>query len=176
MHATLQRLRQELTHSLKGLDASQTQLRPPLHPQKWSIQQITEHLLLTWSSTELLLAGRLAKGTPTRSRPTPWQHAAQFTVLRLRCLLSGRKAPEPVIPPDTTHPLSGTELIEAIDDHLYRLNLLCAEAGTRFGRETRCASHLVIGPLTPQQWQQFHLVHGRLHIRQIQSIRKANGL
>src|SRR5580698_1475961 len=145
MHATLQRLRQELTQAISGLDASQTQLRPSTPSDKWSIQQITEHLLLTWSSTEHLLASRLAKGTPTRSRPTSWQHAAQFTVLRLHYLLSGRKAPEPVTPPDTTHPLSGRNLIEAIDDHLYRLNLLCDEAETRFGRDTRCASHLILG-------------------------------
>ena len=42
MNSTLHQLQREIANSLQSLDATQTQLRP--RPNKWTIQQIIEHL------------------------------------------------------------------------------------------------------------------------------------
>jgi hypothetical protein len=49
MNTTLHRLQREIAFCLDGLDADQTQLQPPARPHKWTIQQIMEHLLLSYS-------------------------------------------------------------------------------------------------------------------------------
>jgi hypothetical protein len=174
MNTTLQELQREIAHSLQSLDATQTQLRP--RPDKWSIQQIIEHLLLTYSSTETAINARLTKRTPTRARPTLAHRVFQFAVTRCGYFLTGREAPEMVTPQPTTHTLSGEDLARATAEHLVRLDLLFTEAETLFGPASQCASHTVLGPLNIDQWRKFQLVHGEHHLKQIAAIRKAHNV
>jgi hypothetical protein len=174
MNSDLQRLQRELAHSLRGLDATQTQLRPPSRPHKWSIQQIVEHLLLTYSGTATAINARLAKRTPTRAKPTLLQHCGQYTLIRLGYFPTGRKAPPLVTPASTTVPVSGETLTQAVAERLAHLNLLLTEAESLFGVTDRCASHMVLGPLSVNQWSRFQLIHGEHHIKQILSIRHAH--
>jgi DinB superfamily len=175
MNSVLDQLQREIASSLHGLDATQTQLRPLSAPEKWSIQQIVEHLLLTYSGAEMALNARLAKRRPTAAKPSALQQIRQFTVHRLGYFPGGRQAPDIVTPAAGTSPLSGEELATAGRDHLSRFDLLCTEAEQLFGSK-RCASHNVLGPLSVDQWRRFQLVHGRHHLKQIAAIRKANNL
>ncbi|WP_158944107.1 DUF1569 domain-containing protein [Granulicella sp. S190] len=176
MDSTLYRLQREIAYSLQGLDAAQTQLQPPSRPQKWSIQRIMEHLLLSYSGTEMALSARLTKGTATRAKPNLPQRVGQYTVIRLGYFPRGRKAPPLVTPAETAHRLCGEELTDAAADHLAQLDMLCAEAEELFGPTTRFASHMVLGPLSVAQWRKFQLVHGEHHLRQILAIRKGHNL
>jgi hypothetical protein len=176
MNSDLQRLNRELAHSLRGLDAKQTQLRPPSRPGNWSIQQIVEHLLLSYSGTETAISARLAKRTPTRARPNLLQHFSRYTITHLGYFPTGRKAPPLVTPQPTTQPLSGEALARAVADHLARLNQLFTEAEDIFGATDRCASHMVLGPLSVDQWRRFQLIHGMHHVKQVLAIRQAHHL
>jgi hypothetical protein len=176
MNSTLHQLQREIADSLHRLDATQTQLQPPSRPNKWSIQQIIEHLLLTYSSTETAINARLAKRTPTRATPTLTHRVFQFAVTRCGYFPTGREAPPIVTPQPTTHPLSGEDLANATAEHLTHLDLLFTEAETLFGPASQCASHAVLGPLNIDQWRKFQLVHGEHHLRQIAAIRKAHNV
>ncbi len=176
MDATLHQLQREIEFSLSGLEATQTQLRPPARPTKWSIQQIIEHLLLSYSGTELALNARLAKRTPTRAKPVLSQRFEQYTLIHLGYFPRGRKAPPLVTPTSTTHPLSGEELAHAAAEHLTLVDTLCIEAEKLFGVSNRFASHMVLGPLSVNQWRRFQLIHGEHHLKQIVAIRKAHDL
>ena len=176
MNPTLLQLQREIASSLRGLDANQTQLHPSAHPDKWSIQQIVEHLHLTYSATEIAINARLTKRTPTRAQSTFRQRVFQYAVCRCGYFPLGRAAPAMVMPQPTTHPLSGKDLTEATGEHLTQLDLLFTEAETLFGPTSRCASHAVIGPLTINQWRRFHLVHGEHHLKQIAVIRRINNV
>jgi hypothetical protein len=176
MNPTLHQLQCEIASSLHDLNATQTQLQPPSRADKWSIQQIIEHLLLTYSSTEIAINARLTKRTPTRAKSTVKQRIFQYAVTRCSFFPTGRKAPPMVTPPPTTHPLSGEDLAQATGEHLTNLDLLFAEAETLFGPASRCASHAVLGPLNIDQWRKFQLVHGKHHLKQIAAIRKAHNL
>jgi len=173
MNSTLQQLQREIAASLHSLDATQTQLRPPSRPGKWSIQQIVEHLLLTYSSTETAIVARLVKRTPTRARPTLTHRLFQIAVTRCGYFPTGRKAPEMVTPQPTTHPLSGQDLAQATAQHLAQLDLLFTQAETLFGAG-QCASHNVLGPLNIDQWRKFHLIHGEHHLKQIAALRRVH--
>jgi hypothetical protein len=174
MDPTLRQLQNEIASSLSGLDVNQTQLHPPSRPGKWTIQQIVEHLLLTYSSTETAINARLAKGTPTRARPTLTQRISRYAVTRAGYFPTGRKAPAIVAPQPSAHALSGEELAQATGQHLANLDLLFTEAETLFGHASPCASHAVLGPLTIDQWRRFQLIHGEHHLKQIVAIRKAH--
>ena len=174
MNSTLLQLQGEIASSLRGLDAAQTQLQP--RSGKWSIQQIVEHLLLTYSSTETAINARLAKRTPTRAQSTLRQRVFQYAVTRCRYFPTGREAPPMVTPQPTAHPLSGKDLTHAAAEHLTHLDLLFTEAEALFGPASQFATHAVLGPLNIYQWRMFQLVHGRHHLKQIAAIRKAHNL
>jgi hypothetical protein len=174
MNSTLHQLQREIAASLLSLSATETQLCPPSRAEKWSIQQIIEHLLLTYSSTETAIIARLVKRAPTRARPTLTHRVFQIAVTRCGYFPTGRKAPDIVTPQPTTHPLCGEDLAEAAAEHLAHLDLLFTEAETLFGPASQCASHAVLGPLNIDQWRKFQLVHGEHHLKQIASIRKAH--
>jgi hypothetical protein len=176
MNAILHQLQREIASTLRGLDATQTQLRPPSRQDKWSIQQIVEHLLLTYSSTETGINARLVKRTPTRAKSTLRQHLFQYAVTRCGYFPSGRQAPPFVMPQPTTHPLSAEDLTQATAEHLTHLDLLFTEAETLFGPNSKCATHAVLGPLNISQWRMFQLVHGRHHLKEVATIRKAHNL
>jgi uncharacterized protein DUF1569 len=176
MNAILHQLQREIASSLRGLDATQTQLRPPSRTNKWSIQQIIEHLLLTYSSTETGINLRLAKRTPTRAQSTLRQRIFQYAVTYCGYFPTGRVAPPFVTPPPTTHPLSGDDLTQATAEHLAHLDLIFAEAETLFGTSSQFATHAVLGPLNINQWRMFQLVHGRHHLKEVGAIRKAHNL
>jgi Protein of unknown function (DUF1569) len=176
MNPTLLQLQSEIASSLRGLDATQTQFHPLSRPSKWSIQQIVEHLLLTYSLTETTINVRLAKSAPTRAKPTLTHRVFQYAVTRCGYFPSGREAPPMVTPQPTTHPLSGEDLAQASAEHLNRLDLLFTEAEKLFGPASQCASHAVLGPLNINQWRRFQLIHGEHHLKQIAAIRKAHKL
>jgi hypothetical protein len=170
MNPTLQQLHHKLSASLQGLDAAQTQLHPIASPQKWSIQQIATHLLLTYDSTAKVFETRITKGTPTQSKPTPLQRMRSFVVLRLGYLPDGRIAPEAVCPGEAS-PLSGEELTRLATENLLRMDAALDLAESLFG-STRIATHAILGPIRTGDWRRFHSIHGIHHIRQIIAIRR----
>lgn len=176
MNSDLQLLQRELAQSLHGLDRAQTQLHPPARPDGWSIQEIVEHLLLTYESTEAGLSARIAKSAPTRAQISLVQRVQQHAVMRFGYFPTGRKAPLAVTPHTPTQPLSGEELTRVVADRLTSLGALCDESEKLFGSSSRCASHAVLGPLKVDYWRRFQLVHGRHHIKQILVIRGAHNL
>ena len=159
-------LKIKLTESISALDKYATQAR---RPSKWSIQQIVEHLILTYCATEEVLTTRLAKGRPTSATPSLFQQCAQVLILRAGYFPSGRPAPDAVIPKADSRPLSGNRLAGQAEDHLVRMDALLDEAVKMFGPRDQSVSHVVLGPLSPAQWRRFHLVHGLHHIRQIKA-------
>jgi len=175
MNPTIEQLDSRLSSVLQGLDASQTQLRLTPEPSCWTIQQIAEHLLMTYASTGASFETRLAKGTPTLSRPTPAHRAAQFLVITMGIMPGGRKSPPEVTPAASTAPLSGSEIIATTHDALTHLDQAFDQAEKAFG-SARCLSHFLLGPLSASQWRRFHLTHGTHHIRQIAAIRRVHGL
>jgi Protein of unknown function (DUF1569) len=175
MDPILQQLQNEIAVSLSGLDSQQTQLTPSASSEKWSIQEILQHLCLTYAFTETAFDARLAKGAPTQAKPTLQQRIGQYFITNLGIFPSGRVAPERVTPPQIASPVCGSELIRHAARHLAHLDRLFNQAEALFG-PGRCISHMILGPLSIHQWRRFHLVHGRHHLKQIRAIRAVHNL
>ena len=160
---------------LLGLTAVQTQAKPAGHPGKWSIQQIVEHLLQTYSTSSFVIRTRLEKGYPTRALPLLQQRAAQFVLITLGYFPRGRQAPAAVSPPASSTALDGNHLLAKAHSRLAQLDDVTAEGERLFGN-VRAATHMILGPLSMQQWRRFHLVHGRHHLKQVQTIGRDQSL
>ena len=171
MPSDLQRLQDEFSAALAGLSATQTQATPAAHPEKWSIQQIVEHLLQTYRATITAIQVRLDKRTPTRAAPTLQQRVGQFLVIDLGRFPRGRPAPAAVSPSLPSSLRSGEELVSHLSRELAELETVAA-AGERLFANRRAVSHMILGPLSLPQWRRFHLIHGRHHMRQIKAIRR----
>ncbi len=171
MSPELTTLELRLRSPIEPLNATQTQLSPRERPECWSIQQIVEHLLLTYQLTSVTFEARLAKGTPTRARPSLGQRMGQFAMLKLGYFPYGRKAPETVHPAAPSILQSGREIAAVLRTDLERMDALIGRAELVFGRGTQAISHQILGPLTSQQWRKFHLIHGLHHLKQINRIR-----
>jgi hypothetical protein len=167
-------LKDELCAAVHGLNSTQTQLRPNGRPDAWTIQQIVEHLLLTYRGTVDVLETRLAKGVPTKKRPTVGHRVAQFTVVKAGYFPRGMEAPEPV-QPRASAARSGEELAASVHSEIDGLGALVDRCERVLGRE-RSVTHFILGPMSMAQWTRFHLVHGNHHVKQIRTIRRQHAL
>ena len=159
-----------LTDCLRDLSASETQA----HLQgKWSVQQIVEHLMLTYSATVDVVESRIAKGRPTQAKPSLMQRCGQVYVMHLGYFPRGVRAPEAVVPPTGLVAETGDELAARAVERLWQMDAVLAEASLLFGDRKRSVSHIILGPLSLAQWRRFHVVHGLHHISQIQATRGA---
>lgn len=175
MQQELQTLETEVTASLAGLSSAQTQATPLAYPEKWSIQQIIEHLLNTYRVTLPVLQTRIDKRSPTRAVPTLPQRIGQFTILNLGQFPHGRKSPPEVSPSLPATLRTGAELSSRVHAELVKVDALATEGEILFGTK-RAASHMILGPLSMRQWRRFHLLHGRHHLKQIAAIRRERSI
>jgi hypothetical protein len=167
-------LAEELASTVCGLTAYQTQTAPRDHPDRWTIQQVVEHLLQTYRGSIPTIQARIDKGYGTRAFPSLRQRIGQLGVLTFGYFPSGREAPASVCPPPVLTVRCGDELAAQIAAELVRLDAVTREGETVFGAR-RAVSHFVLGPLSMRQWRRFHLVHGRHHVKQISAIRLDHG-
>jgi hypothetical protein len=172
----LTRLQVELERSLAGLNDQQTQLRPALDSRRWHIQQIVGHLLLTYALTLAAMDTQIAKAKRTQARLSLAQRLWQFVVLRLAWFPSQREAPAITTPDPNAAPADGDQLRAALAAAIINMDARITVAEQLFGRRRRSVRHMILGPLSLNQWRRFHLVHGRHHIRQIAAIRAEHHL
>ena len=170
MQHDLQIIFREVVVGVRDLTTEQTQAMPLKDSGKWSIQQIVEHLILSYQSTFPAIERRLDKGTVTLSSPTLRQRVFQFLILDVRFFPHGLNAPATVRPGPVT-PCSGDEIIENLGAVLQKTDDLIAAAEVLFG-SSRAISHTSLGPMSMSQWRRFHLVHARHHLKQIARLRR----
>lgn len=160
MDSYLKRLQTELKATIEGTSESAMHKAPE---GKWNSEQILEHLYLSYKNTNKGIAKSLENGAPIATRATVKHHVARLVSLGLGYIPTGFEAPKRVVPqgtpPDEVRAKIFAE-IEAMDADF----LACEE---RFGYATQILDNPRLGPLTPEQWRKFHLLHGRHHTRQI---------
>lgn len=162
--------------ALSGVDAGRAQLHPAGNSERWSMQQVVEHLVLTYRSSSESLRKRLEKDQPTRARVTLGHRLARGVVLGVGYFPYGRPAPEHVRPvPGVLPACSGSELVTHLGAGLAEMDGLLTRCQERFGSK-RMASHFALGPLSAAQWRAFHVIHGRHHLKQVRGIQQSLGM
>ncbi|CAN5689710.1 hypothetical protein BH10ACI4_BH10ACI4_38200 [soil metagenome] len=175
MHPLFDQIELVLAQALSGLDSRQAQLRSSDHPDQWTIQQVVEHLNLTYKSTQDIMQARLARGRPTLSCPSFSQHMMRIAVTHVGFFPKGRRAPAIVTPAESDVLLNGDQLVASVHQNLVCADPVFEQVESAFG-DRPAVTHHVMGPLSVPQWRRFHLVHGRHHAKQILAIRGVHGI
>jgi len=175
MSSALDDLQNELGAMLAGLDENTMQRHPGERREAWNIQQIATHLLYTYDATLSVFEGRLLKGRCTKATPTLQQRLGQIIITRFGYFPGGRKSPDFACPPEKMEPENGYQAFARITARLQALKTIFIEAENAWG-QGRCVSHFVLGPMSVDDWQRFHRVHGHHHARQMAAIRTELGL
>ena len=173
MHAVLESVATRISNELAGLDVETAQKRPNNRAHLWSMQQVIEHLLLTYRGTVQNLETRLRKGRISRSqRRTPVQWVLQLMVLSFGYFPRGVPAPEETVPqPGLLTAMNGRELDEQLRAELSAMDKALDRCRRDFGME-RVAVHPILGPLRVDQWRRFHVIHTLHHVKQLRRVRE----
>jgi hypothetical protein len=156
--------------ALADVCAARTRLHPDGNPAHWSVQQIVEHLVLTYRSSSQAMLTRLEKGRPTKARPTVAQRMARAVILGAGYFPRGQVAPDEVVPATSILEAgSGAELAQQMRAALEEMDALIVACRQRFGPGPM-ASHFALGPLSADQWRRFHIIHGRHHLKQLNRV------
>lgn len=166
MDPHLDQLRHEISSAIAGLSPERLTTHPP---GKWCTAEILEHLYLTYTGTMKGLQRVLESGKPKVTPPTWKQRGGTLVVLGFGYLPSGREAPSisrpKGLPPQTVQ----KNIVVKLDE----MDAMLAICETKFGARTKVLDHVILGPLTVNQWCKFHLVHGRHHLKQIRNLQSS---
>jgi hypothetical protein len=168
MHPVLSEEVDPLLHELSTLTVSQMQLSPSVNPKRWSIQQIAEHLLLTYEQTTKNVAIRLTRKLPTQKESTLLQRSLRFLVLMLGLTVNGLPASDATTP-QKIEPQSGEEVAARLRAALEEMDVHLRKARHLFGM-LPVAYHPFFGPMRVEQWRRYHAIHARHHLKQINQI------
>lgn len=174
MHALFENVAVQVTHKLEGIDARITQRHPQQRQYLWDVQQVIEHLGLSYSSTARALEGTLSKGRGAcKVKRTCLQWILQLMVLSFGYLPRGVPAMDDTDPAlvveEGKRPMDGDELVALLRRRLTAMDQLLDFCREKYGME-RVAVHPILGPLRVDQWRRFHSVHTLHHLRQIQRV------
>jgi len=174
MHPVLQQVFDSWSDGLTGKSTAWCQLHPEQEERLWSAQEIVEHLVLTCRSTSRMLEQRLQRG-PTSAHSTPVQWVLQMVMLNFGRMPRG--SPAPIFArPDQLHwpEMSGVELLNLFHQEVDQMDSLIDRCRHRYGLQ-RVASHFILGPMRPDQWRRFHVIHIRHHLGQLRRLQQAVG-
>ena len=129
---------------------------------KWTILQILEHLLLTYTATGKGFQRALTTGQTRASFPSMYQRLASFLVITVGYFPEGRKSPPQALPSG----MSVEDVVNQIRPQLAEMDRLATECEKKFGN-VRVLDHPIFGGLNTVQWRKFHATHGHHHCRQI---------
>jgi hypothetical protein len=161
----LEHLRDALLMAVEGLSEQQMNWHPP---GKWCAAEILEHLYLTYTGTLKGLEKVMQAGKPLATRASMVHRGRTLLVIGLGYLPEGRKAPPTAFP----RGLPAEQVRSEIATKIVKMDEILAECEARFGRRTKLLDHSILGPLSAAQWRKFHVVHGKLHEKQIRRLRE----
>lgn len=169
MHHTFESIQNSYGEALDDLSAAEAEMHPGGDANQWCAWELIEHLVLTFRSTAAVLEERLRKGRPTEAHRTA-EHEARWRSTIMVGRLPLTRSPEPVRPGQLQMgALSGPELASQFRRELEKMDGLLDQCAEKFGPGPM-ASHFAFGPLSADQWREFHAVHTRHHLAQLSRI------
>jgi len=165
MNSHLEQLQQALAAAIDGMNEAEMNWHPP---GKWCAAEVLEHLYLTYTGTVKGFERVMQAGRPLTSVPTLAQRGRSLLVLGFGYLPRGRTAPANTRP----RGLAVETVRNGIIPKITELDEIIAGCERRWGPRDKLLDHPILGPLNARQWRKFHLIHGLLHVQQIQRLRQ----
>ncbi len=170
MHPVFHSIVASYAETLNGLTAQQVHVHPASDPSRWNAQQIVEHLVLSYRSTRDVLGERLEKGRATQAPITREHEVLWRKYIGAGRFPQGSKARKEVSPGNCDIPgQCGKELASFFESEIEKMDAQLSCCAEKFGTQPM-ASHFAFGPLSADQWREFHVLHARHHLVQIHNL------
>ena len=163
MHPVLAKAVNSFAEEVASVDLAEAQISPDPKLNRWSGQQVVEHLILSMRKSREGLEQVLKSKSSRSNRATLLQHA-----LSLQLFFGSMSRGMPALPsvtPVAFVPEDGMLLSARLLGEAEDLSKVLAECRLVFGLQP-CGNHPIYGPLRVEEWRNYHAVHFRHHLKQ----------
>lgn len=165
MHPVLITALEPLAEHLRHLSMEEAQVSPSPGHEKWTAQQIVEHLILTYKLTSTSVCKHLKSGHVPRNRRNLLEFLLRIQTIGVGYMPEGVPTirafrPESLVPQDG--PRLSARLFEAageMDEYL-------VAARKKFGIQA-CGEHPFYGVMRVDEWRRYHSIHAAHHLPQL---------
>jgi hypothetical protein len=165
MHPVLKSAIEPLAAQIAATTVAEAQVEPLPGKERWSPQEIVEHLILSFEQTSASVTKQLKAGRPPKNH----RSLLEF-VLRVHTVGLGRM-PRGITSliatrPSWTEQLSGAELARRFVAAAEEMDRTLVTARKRFGVQA-CGEHPFYGVLRVDEWRRYHSIHVKHHAKQL---------
>jgi len=167
MHPVLKSALEPLAVQISSVSLEEAQVHPLPGQDRWSAQQIIEHLILTYKLTSDSVDKQLKSGRVPKNRRGMLEFFLRVQTIGLGHMPGGVPAMRAVRPYEFT-PQAGTAVASRFLQTAEAMDALLVAARKKFGIQV-CGSHPFFGVMRVDEWRRYHAVHARHHESQLKN-------
>jgi hypothetical protein len=167
MHPVLKSALEPLAAQISSVSMEEAQIHPLPGQDRWSAQQIIEHLILTYKLTSDSIDRQLKSGRVPRNRHGMLEFFLRVQTIALGHMPGGVPAMRAVRPYQFT-PEAGPAISSRFLRAAEEMDALLVAGRKKFGIQA-CGKHPFFGVLRIDEWRRYHAVHARHHEAQLKN-------
>jgi hypothetical protein len=167
MHPVLKLSLEPLAEEIKPLGLEEVQIPPAPGQDRWSVQLIVEHLILTYRLTLNTVNRQLKSGVVPGRRRNLLKSLLRMQTLGLGYMPNGIPSMHAVRPKNIT-PMAGPELAERLLAAAEEMDAALSAGRKKFGIQP-CGEHPFYGAMRIDEWRRYHALHARHHAVQLRN-------
>jgi hypothetical protein len=172
MHPVLKSALEPLAEQIAVVSAEEAQIPPLPGLERWSAQQIMEHLILSYGMTSTAVSRQLKTGRIPKNRRNLLEFLLRMQTIGFGYMPDGIRSIR-ALRPSNFEIESGAEISRRFLAAAEEMDGYLVEARRRFGIQA-CGEHPMFGVMRVDEWRRYHSVHARHHSKQLrQAIRFA---
>jgi len=168
MHPVLKSALEPLAGRIATLSLEEAQTAPLPGQGRWCVQQIFEHLILTYQLTSNSVSKQLKTGHVPRNRRNLLEFLLRVQTIGLGYMPDGVPSIRAFRPREFT-PEAGPSIASRFLQTAEEMDLLLVAARKKFGIQA-CGEHPIFGVMRIDEWRRYHAVHAAHHEKQILNV------
>jgi hypothetical protein len=168
MHPVLKSALEPLAEQIAPVSLEEAQVPPLPGKGRWCLQQIFEHLILSYQLTSNSVGKQLKTGRVPRNRRNLLEFMLRVQTIGLGYMPDGVPSIRAVRPGEFT-PESGPSIASRFLEAAEEMDLLLVAARKKFGIQA-CGEHPLFGVMRVDEWRRYHAVHAAHHAKQIRNV------
>ncbi|WP_263358206.1 DUF1569 domain-containing protein [Acidicapsa ligni] len=165
MHPVLKSALQPLATQIATVSKEEAQAHPLPGQDRWSPQQIIEHLILTYKLTSNSVSRQLESGRVVKNHRRLLKFLLRAQTLGLGYMPRGVPAMLAVRPLEYT-PEAGPAIAARFLAAAEEMDSLLVAGRKKFGIQA-CGEHPFFGVMRIDEWRRYHAIHARHHASQL---------
>ena len=166
MHPVLKSALKPLAEKIESVSLEDAQVRPLPGQDRWSAQQVIEHLILTYKLTSASVAKQMASGRVPKNKRRMLEFVLRMQTIGLGHMPEGVPAMRAVRPEHFT-PEAGCDIAVRFMQAAEEMDELLVAARKKFGIQA-CGVHPFFGIMRVDEWRRYHALHARHHAGQLE--------